>query len=60
MLTPDGNPQTAHSLNPVPFVVTVPGIALAEGGVLANVAPTALAMLGIPKPPAMKESALLG
>ena len=32
MLTPDGKPQTAHSLNPVPFVVTVPGIELADGG----------------------------
>ncbi|HZO60503.1 MAG TPA: 2,3-bisphosphoglycerate-independent phosphoglycerate mutase [Solirubrobacterales bacterium] len=59
MLTPDGGPQTAHSLNPVPFIVTMGDAALAEGGVLANVAPTALAMLGIPQPAAMHSPPLL-
>jgi 2,3-bisphosphoglycerate-independent phosphoglycerate mutase len=53
MLEPDGSPNTAHSLNPVPFVVTVPGIALADGGILADVAPTVLAMLGIEQPAQM-------
>ena len=48
MLTPDGGPQTAHSLNPVPFVVTVRGATLAGPGILADVAPTALALLGHP------------
>ncbi|MGH2987833.1 MAG: 2,3-bisphosphoglycerate-independent phosphoglycerate mutase, partial [Solirubrobacterales bacterium] len=52
MLEPDGSPNTAHSLNPVPFVVTVPGLEL-EPGVLADVAPTALALLGIDRPEAM-------
>ena len=61
MLTPDGKPQTAHSLNPVPLVVTLRDVQLADSGVLANVAPTALAMLGIPQPPAMNGDApLLG
>ena len=42
MLEPDGSPNTAHSLNPVPFVVTVEGARLdPEGGILADVAPTA-------------------
>jgi 2,3-bisphosphoglycerate-independent phosphoglycerate mutase len=59
MLTPDGKPQTAHSLNPVPLVVTMPDARLAESGTLANVAPTALAMLGIEQPAAMKESSLI-
>src|SRR6202011_1384323 len=53
MLEPDGSPNTAHSLNPVPLVVTVPGVALREGGVLADVAPTVLRMLGIEQPAAM-------
>ena len=40
MLEPDGSPNTAHSLNPVPLIVTVPGLTLRDGGVLADVAPT--------------------
>jgi 2,3-bisphosphoglycerate-independent phosphoglycerate mutase len=59
MLEPDGSPNTAHSTNPVPFVVTVPGLPLADGGILADVAPTALAMLGIPQPEAMTGRSLV-
>jgi 2,3-bisphosphoglycerate-independent phosphoglycerate mutase len=59
MLEPDGSPNTAHSLNPVPFVVTVPGLGLRDGGVLADVAPTALALLGIEQPAAMTGRSLL-
>ncbi len=59
MLEPDGSPNTAHSLNPVPFVVTVEGIALADGGVLADVAPTALHLLGIDQPEAMTGRSLV-
>jgi 2,3-bisphosphoglycerate-independent phosphoglycerate mutase len=59
MLEPDGSPNTAHSLSPVPFVVTVPGLELAAGGVLADVAPTALALLGIDRPAAMTGRSLL-
>ncbi len=40
MLEPDGSPNTAHSLNPVPVIVTSPGLTLRDGGVLADVAPT--------------------
>ena len=32
MLEPDGSPNTAHSLNPVPVIVTVAGLTLREGG----------------------------
>jgi 2,3-bisphosphoglycerate-independent phosphoglycerate mutase len=59
MLEPDGSPNTAHSLNPVPLVVTVPGLELREGGILADVAPTALELLGIEKPEAMTGSSLV-
>jgi 2,3-bisphosphoglycerate-independent phosphoglycerate mutase len=59
MLTPDGKPQTAHSLNPVPLVVMAPDARLADGGILGDVAPTALALLGIPQPAAMKRASLL-
>jgi 2,3-bisphosphoglycerate-independent phosphoglycerate mutase len=59
MLEPDGSPNTAHSLNPVPFVVTVEGVELAEGGVLADVAPTVLRVLGIDRPDAMTGRSLI-
>jgi 2,3-bisphosphoglycerate-independent phosphoglycerate mutase len=60
MLEPDGSPNTAHSLNPVPIVVTVDGARLdAGGGILADVAPTALELLGIAQPPEMTGHSLL-
>ena len=59
MLEPDGSPNTAHSLNPVPLIVTTPGIDLRDGGILADVAPTALDFLGIPQPEAMTGRSLL-
>jgi 2,3-bisphosphoglycerate-independent phosphoglycerate mutase len=59
MLEPDGSPNTAHSLNPVPLVVTVPGLELTSGGVLADVAPTVLQVLGIPQPAAMTGHSLI-
>ncbi|MGI8730382.1 MAG: 2,3-bisphosphoglycerate-independent phosphoglycerate mutase [Solirubrobacteraceae bacterium] len=60
MLEPDGSPNTAHSLNPVPIVVTVDGARLdAEGGILADVAPTALELLGIAQPAEMTGRSLI-
>jgi 2,3-bisphosphoglycerate-independent phosphoglycerate mutase len=53
MLEPDGSPNTAHSLNPVPVIVTDERAALRDGGILADVAPTILALLGIEQPPQM-------
>jgi 2,3-bisphosphoglycerate-independent phosphoglycerate mutase len=59
MLEPDGSPNTAHSLNPVPLIVTVDGAGLRDGGVLADVAPTVLALLGLEQPAAMTGRSLL-
>ena len=59
MLEPDGSPNTAHSLNPVPLIVTVPGLELRDGGILADVAPTALMLLGMEQPAAMTGRSLL-
>ena len=59
MLEPDGSPNTAHSLSPVPLVVTREGLALRDGGVLADVAPTLLALLGIDQPAEMTGRSLL-
>jgi 2,3-bisphosphoglycerate-independent phosphoglycerate mutase len=58
MLEPDGSPNTAHSTNPVPFIVTVAGVTLSEG-ILADVAPTALRLLGIEQPPEMTGHSLV-
>ena len=60
MLEPDGSPNTAHSLNPVPLIVTMHGVTLSQqDGILADVAPTVLALLGIEQPAAMTGSSLL-
>jgi 2,3-bisphosphoglycerate-independent phosphoglycerate mutase len=60
MLEPDGSPNTAHSLNPVPVIVTVSGVTLAQGGgVLADVAPTVLELLGIEQPREMTGHTLV-
>ena len=59
MLEEDGSPDTAHSLNPVPFLVTLEGARLDGEGILADVAPTALALLGIEQPEEMTGRSLL-
>jgi 2,3-bisphosphoglycerate-independent phosphoglycerate mutase len=53
MLEPDGSPNTAHSKNPVPLIVTADVGELREGGTLSDVAPTILALLGEEQPPEM-------
>ena len=58
MLTPDGQPQTAHSLSPVPLIVTTPAVTLGREGILADVAPTVLELLAIAQPPQMTGRSL--
>lgn len=53
-INPDGTPNTAHSLNPVPCVyITDNKAATVENGILADVAPTILHIMGIPQPAEM-------
>ncbi len=60
MLADDGvSPHTAHTTNPVPLVVTLPGAALADGGELSDLAPTCLHLLGIEQPEEMTGRALV-
>jgi 2,3-bisphosphoglycerate-independent phosphoglycerate mutase len=60
MLEPDGSPNTAHSMNPVPAILTSPFLVLRQdGGILADVAPTILEMLGIEQPGAMTGRSLI-
>ncbi|MCL6637486.1 MAG: 2,3-bisphosphoglycerate-independent phosphoglycerate mutase [Alicyclobacillus sp.] len=58
MINPDGEPCTTHTLSRVPLIVTLPGIRVQEG-ILADLAPTILDLLGLPQPPAMTGKSLL-
>ena len=57
----DGTPNTAHSLNPVQFVVVNAGdeVKTVKDGALCNVAPTILKLMGIPQPEAMTAEPLI-
>jgi len=55
----EGRPHTAHTTNPVPCIVTKPGLKLRDGGILADVAPTLLTLLGLPQPPEMTGRSLI-
>jgi 2,3-bisphosphoglycerate-independent phosphoglycerate mutase len=60
MLELDGSPNTQHSMNPVPLILTSAGAELrADGGILADVAPTVLETLGIEQPAAMTGRSLI-
>ena len=59
MANPDGSPNTAHTTNPVPVIVVDPDIKKVEDGILGNVAPTILKMMGIEKPEVMDQEALV-
>ena len=59
MLDAEGNPDTAHSKNPVPLVVTADVTGLRDGGALADVAPTVLELLGQAQPDEMTGRSLL-
>ena len=60
-VNPDGSPNTAHSLNPVPIVVVSDAVKIkaVHDGVLADVAPTVLALMGIEQPAAMTGHSLV-
>ncbi len=60
-LNPDGTPNTAHSLNPVPFIyVTENKEAKVADGVLADVAPSILHIMGLEQPKEMTGKCLIG
>jgi 2,3-bisphosphoglycerate-independent phosphoglycerate mutase len=59
MLDADGNPQTAHTSNPVPLVATDANLSLPEGGELSDLVPTAMALLDLAKPLQMTGHNLL-
>ncbi len=58
-LNPDGSPNTAHSLNPVPCILVSDRYSKIENGILADVAPTILKIMGLEIPDTMKGKALV-
>jgi 2,3-bisphosphoglycerate-independent phosphoglycerate mutase len=58
-VNPDGSPNTAHSLNPVPVVLVTQEKVTLRSGILADVAPTILKRLGISQPKVMTGSTLV-
>ena len=60
MYEDDGAPFTAHTTNPVPFMVVGAGdVKLREGGVLADIAPTILKILDIEQPAEMSGKSII-
>lgn len=58
MLDPDGNPITSHSTYPVPLIITQDGLELRGDGVLADISPTMLKLLGVNQPKEMTGKSL--
>ncbi|WP_442602031.1 2,3-bisphosphoglycerate-independent phosphoglycerate mutase [Paenibacillus sp. KN14-4R] len=52
-------PHTAHTTNPVPFIVTSNDVQLREGGILADIAPTMLDFLQVKQPADMTGASIL-
>ena len=59
MYDTDGSPFTAHTTNPVPLAVVGYPCKLREGGILADIAPTMLEMLGLEQPEEMTGKSLI-
>ena len=59
MINPDGSPNTAHTTNPVPIILVDKDLKTIHNGVLGDIAPTILDLMGIEKPAVMTCKSLL-
>ena len=59
LINPDGSPNTAHTTNPVPIIVVDNQISQVKNGILADIAPTVLKIMGIKKPVVMNRESLI-
>ena len=59
MINPDGSPNTAHTTNPVPIILIDKDLKKIKDGVLGDIAPTVLKLIGIPQPEAMTQHSLV-
>ncbi|MBT8273721.1 MAG: 2,3-bisphosphoglycerate-independent phosphoglycerate mutase [Bacteroidia bacterium] len=59
MINPDGSPHTAHTTNPVPVILIDKELKHINDGILGDIAPTILHLMGIEKPEAMTQNSLI-
>ena len=59
MINPDGTPNTAHTTNPVPIILIDKELTSIKDGVLGDIAPTILKLIGIEKPEVMTQNSLI-
>lgn len=59
MINPDGSPNTAHTTNPVPIILIDKDLKTIKDGVLGDIAPTILKLMGIEQPEKMTQHALI-
>ncbi|WP_417856592.1 2,3-bisphosphoglycerate-independent phosphoglycerate mutase [Xanthomarina gelatinilytica] len=59
MINPDGSPNTAHTTNPVPIILIDKDLKAIKDGVLGDIAPTILKLMGIEQPEKMTQHALI-
>ena len=59
MVNPDGTPHTAHTTNPVPIILIDKELKSINDGILGDIAPTVLALMGVSQPEAMTQKSLV-
>jgi len=59
MINPDGTPNTAHTTNPVPIILIDNNLKSIKDGILGDIAPTILALMGIEQPITMTQNSLV-
>jgi len=59
MINPDGSPNTAHTTNPVPVILVDPDISEINNGILGDISPTILHLMGIEKPKVMTQNSII-
>jgi 2,3-bisphosphoglycerate-independent phosphoglycerate mutase len=59
MINPDGSPNTAHTTNPVPFILIDKDLKVIKDGVLGDIAPTILKLIGVEQPEVMTQKSLI-
>lgn len=59
MMNPDGSPHTAHTTNPVPMILIDKNLKAINNGVLGDIAPTILKLMGVEQPKEMTQHSLV-
>ena len=59
MMNPDGSPHTSHTTNPVPFILVDKDLTTIKDGVLGDIAPTILKLIGVEQPTVMTRHSLI-